>query len=93
MRRSSFREPTRAICSSVIAQAFQTINYPILPEVSVDEPIDPAKQREIFHIRHYLHISKRSPRGFDLSPYFEVIKPELEYGFDFHKLVWERPSL
>ena len=26
-------DPTRAICSSLIAQAFQTVNYPILPEV------------------------------------------------------------
>ena len=27
-------EPTRAICSSLIAQAFESVGYPILPEVA-----------------------------------------------------------
>ena len=81
-------DPTKAICSSLIAQAFQTINYPILPDVSVGDTTDAADaaaQREIFHIRHY---SLFVPRDFDLSPYFEVVKPALEDGFDFHKMVW-----
>lgn len=79
-------DPTRAICSSLIAQAFQTINYPILPNVSVSDATDDAAQREIFHIRHY---SLFAPRDFDLSPYFEVVKPALEDGFDFHTLIWD----
>ena len=29
-------DPTRAICSSLIAQAFQGIQYPILPKILVD---------------------------------------------------------
>ena len=74
-------DPTRAICSSLIAQGFQSINYPILPEITVDA----AAQREIFHIRHY---SLFAPRDFDLSPYFEVIKPDLETGFDYHAVIW-----
>jgi hypothetical protein len=28
------------------------------------------------------------PRDFDVSPYFEVIKPTIERGFDFHALTW-----
>lgn len=79
-------DPTRAICSSLIAQAFQTINYPVLPEVSAGEATDAEAQREVFHIRHY---SLYAPRDFDLSPYFEVVKPALKDGFDFHKLVWD----
>ena len=79
-------DPTRAICSSLIAQAFQSINYPILPEVTVDDAMGEAARREIFHIRHY---SLFAPRDFDLSPYFEVVKPALEDGFDFHDLIWD----
>ena len=35
--------------------------------------------------RHYSHYV---PRDFDLSPYFRVVKPSLELGFDFHKINW-----
>ena len=83
-------DPTRAICSSLIAQAFQSINYPILPVVSLNETMDEAAQKEIYHIRHH---SLFAPRDFDLSPYFEVIKPTLGRGFDFHDLVWDKPVL
>lgn len=40
-------------------------------------------RREILHIRHH---SLFTPRDFDLSPYFRVVKPTLEYGFDYKKL-------
>lgn len=79
-------DPTRAICSSLIAQAFQSLKYPILPEVSDDDPLDEAAMREIFHIRHY---SLFAPRDFDLSPYFEIVKPDIDNGFDFRQLVWD----
>ena len=80
-------DPTKAICSSLIAQAFQSINYPILPEVSLSDAMDEATRSEIFHIRHH---SLFAPRDFDLSPYFEVVKPTLSEDFDFHNLVWDR---
>jgi hypothetical protein len=73
-------DPTRAICSTVIAEAFHSVHYPILPDI---EQSSEDAQREILHIRHY---SLFTPRDFDLSPYFEVIKPTLEAGFDFRKL-------
>ena len=82
-------DPTRAICSSLIAQAFQSIHYPILPEAVVAESDDPNCrdcQTEILHIRHYTLFA---PRDFDISPYFEVVKPSLEQGFDPHALVWD----
>lgn len=78
-------DPTRAICSSLIAQAFQSLNYPILPEVSDSDAMDEAARQEVFHIRHY---SLFAPRDFDLSPYFEIVKPAIEDRFDFHKLHW-----
>jgi hypothetical protein len=83
-------DPTRAICSTLIAGAFESIRYPILPESASlngkSYGIAPYVQREIDHIR------KRglfTPRDFDISPFFRVIKPSLENGFDYQTLVWE----
>ena len=28
------------------------------------------------------------PRDFDISPYFEIVKPTIERGFDYTKLHW-----
>jgi len=78
-------DPTRAICSSLIAQAFQSVAYPILPKVLIEGGQGDYARREIFHIRHH---SLFTPRDFDLSPYFEVVKPTLKRGFDHRKLVW-----
>jgi len=81
--------PTKAICSSLIAQAFQSVKYPILPEVTSASSNTPAvssySKNEILHIRHH---SLFVPRDFDLSPYFRVIKPTLEHGFDYKKINW-----
>lgn len=75
-------EPSRAICSTLIAQAFQEIRYPILPRITRENA------REVHHIRHH---SLFVPRDFDLSPYFRVIKPTLESGaFDYRKIIWSR---
>lgn len=84
-------DPTRAICSSLIAQAFQAQRYPILPDVTVSETGDgnSYSREEILHIRHH---SLFTPRDFDLSPYFEVVKPKLKLGFDPHLLHWGAPS-
>ena len=84
-------DPTRAICSTMIAQAFEQIRYPILPEVTLAPGRASAQshysRREILHIRHY---SLYTPRDFDLSPYFQVVKPTLAYGFDYKTLVWAK---
>jgi len=79
-------DPTRAICSTLIAQAFQSVRYPILPRIErrAAERGDPGAQ-EILHIRHY---SLFTPRDFDISPYFRVIKPAVENGFDYQALAW-----
>jgi len=79
-------DPTRAICSSLIAQAFESIDYPILPELYLEDlPADSAQYREWLHIRHH---SLYAPRDFDVSPYFEVVKPKLAHGFNHHELDW-----
>ena len=81
-------DPTRAICSTLIAQAFQSVRYPILPEVTREKLADPNCSqcyREYLHIRHH---SLYAPRDFDISPYFRIVKPTLERGFDYRRLQW-----
>ena len=81
-------DPTRAICSSFIAEGFQRIPYPILPEViplPSDDPLCRECERELYRIRHH---SLFAPRDFDASPYFEVIKPTIAQGFDYRALAW-----
>jgi len=85
-------DPTRAICSTLIAQAFHSLRYPILPNVTLEKSGDPLCKdcyREVLHIRHH---SLYTPRDFDISPFFEVIKPMLAYDFDYHALAWADDS-
>ncbi|MCB1672039.1 MAG: lipo-like protein [Pseudomonadales bacterium] len=79
-------EPTRAICSTLIAQAFQLIDYPILPRLGEegDDGEVPAYYRT--HFTHY------TPRDFDASPYFAIVKPTIEKGFDYRTLQWTVPD-
>ena len=83
-----FSEPTWAICSTLIAQAFQSIRYPILPRserASRASGYSQYAHREILHIRHH---SLFTPCDFDLAPYFQIVKPGLEAAFDHRALVW-----
>lgn len=81
-------DPTRAICSTLIAQAFESVRYPILPEIQrtwSDDPKHSDCYADIYHIRHY---SLYTPRDFDISPYFDIIKPVIQNGFDYRSLAW-----
>jgi hypothetical protein len=84
-------DPSRAICSTLIAEAFQSVRYPILPRVENVEDRRKVRsryaRREILHIRHH---SLYAPRDFDISPYFSVVKPTIEAGFDYKALRWTR---
>lgn len=87
-------DPTRAICSTMIAQSFQSIGYPILPDnethlMTMQEPygVSAYVESEALHIRRE---GLFTPRDFDISPYFQVIKPTIESGFDFHRLQWAK---
>lgn len=75
--------PTRIICSALIAQAFESVRYPILPRVTKLE--SEAARQEILEIRHS---SLYAPRDFDISPYFQLVKPTVERGFDYRKMCW-----
>lgn len=85
-------EPTRAICSTFIARLFQRVRYPILPRLERRPSADAACNAcvdEILHIRHH---SLFAPRDFDISPYFHIVKPTLEKGFDYHALAWSEAA-
>lgn len=58
--------PTRTVCSSLIASAFNSVNFPILPFINRDDDGS-------------IQFFKRNPRlftpkDFDYSPYFDIIK-------------------
>jgi hypothetical protein len=86
-------DPTRAICSTLIAQAFESIRYPIIAldaassnvsrelDISLSHQFQPQR----FKPKHH---SLLTPRDFDVSPYFAIIKPTVECGFDFRNLEW-----
>src|SRR2546423_755550 len=76
-------DPTRIICSALIAQAFESVRYPILPKVTRME--SRVARREMLEIRHH---SLYAPRDFDISPYFAVVKPTIEKGFEYKSLHW-----
>ncbi len=66
-------DPTRTVCSTMLAQAFQSVRFPLLP---LAERTEHGK----------IHIYQRNPRlvtpsDFDYSPYFDIIKYPL-FGLD-----------
>ncbi len=93
-------EPTHVICSSMIAHAFLKVKFPIVPSYK-EPPMADEGQRRIarlmrrsdarrFGVLRPVPTSFVTPRDFDLSPYFEVIKFNLieDVKFDYRKLIW-----
>ena len=62
-------DPTKAICSSLIAEAFKEIDHPILP-------FKGKLQSLIMR-----HPSFCLPKDFDISPFFKVIKPSPQNSY------------
>lgn len=54
------------ICSSMIAEAFNAVQFPILPHIKTDEKTG----FELVQRNPHLY----TPKDFDYSPYFEIIK-------------------
>lgn len=87
-RSSLFRHhtgtPTEEICSSMIAEAFNAVNFPVLPVV---------KQEADNTVRLFRrNPSLYTPRDFDYSPYFEVLKfpyITIEQASVYRGLPWE----
>lgn len=87
------------ICSTLIAQAFQNVGFPILPTITLDAESAPLhwyewllRRRTPYPARfRHKRTGLVTPRDFDLSPYFEVIKPNLvgAEAFDYRRIRWE----
>jgi hypothetical protein len=95
-------EPTEVICSSLIARLFEKVRFPILPTVTYPEQNEEEPRRQIarrifgqpsqdftglFRMRHPTLIT---PRDFDLSPYFDIVKlnPISRGDFDYRRIQW-----
>jgi hypothetical protein len=76
-------DASRIICSSLIAQAFDAVRYPILPKITRAE-----SRTALYEIAEIRHSSLYAPRDFDISPYFIVVKPTLARGFNYKEMHW-----
>jgi len=81
-------DPTRAICSTLIAQAFDSVRYPILPVISRRRDADAEQEQEARELWRIRHFSLYVPRDFDASPFFEVVKPRIAKAFDYRHAPW-----
>ena len=77
---------TKTVCSTMIAEAFAFIDFPILPLVKQS-----TEGVQLFRRNPKLY----TPSHFDYSPYFEIIKypfVDFRYDQDHHLLPWEERS-
>jgi hypothetical protein len=94
-------QPTRVICSSLIASSFARVRFPIVPrfEQLPDEslaarrrlwPIGAKPGARPYGVLKVVSPTLITPRDFDLSPYFEIIKFNIieNMRFDYHKIQW-----
>ncbi len=94
-------QPTEVICSSHLGQLFHSVGFPVIPTV-VERP-EPSRPRTGFLERVLGHRSREytglfqmrhptlmTPRDFDLSPYFDIVKFNAPDGerFDYRKIHW-----
>lgn len=94
--------PTQVICSSMIAAAFDKVGFPVVPRVTIQPSVEPqfrswlerilsfpngSPQPFVFRRPHHTLVT---PRDFDLSPYFEIVKFNLIASgrFNYSKIVW-----
>jgi hypothetical protein len=96
-------DPTRVICSSLIAECFTRVRFPVVPRYEpFPEGFAPVRRvasllgrfaRNSHHVPGLLRMVSPTlitPRDFDLSPYFAIIKYNVieSSRFDYRKLPW-----
>ncbi len=96
--------PTQVICSTLIARAFERVRYPIVPQVTRHDEeetpprglVDWVRRRPLppYGLFHMPPITLTTPRDFDISPYFEVIKFNIigDMQFDYRRIRWAEES-
>ncbi|HYX21344.1 MAG TPA: YiiX/YebB-like N1pC/P60 family cysteine hydrolase [Thermoanaerobaculia bacterium] len=93
---------TETICSTLLAEAFGKVGFPILPVPVRRKPHTVAERlrqqilgrptrRAYSGLLRARHPTLCVPRDFDLSPYFEIVKfsPRHAAAFDYRTLEWE----
>ena len=88
------------ICTSLTGRLFHKVGFPVLPSVTQTEH-DPRRgsllrgffrRRRDRHVGIYRrrHHTLLTPRDFDLSPYFEIVKFNVieARGFDYTRIQW-----
>jgi len=93
---------TETICSSLLAEAFGKVGFPILPVPLRRKPhtvgarlrqqiLGRPTRRAYSGLLRARHPTLCVPRDFDLSPYFEIVKfnPRDVAAFDYRRLEWE----
>lgn len=93
---------TETICSTLLAEAFAKVRFPILPvpvrqkgrtagERLRQQILGRPTRRAWSGLLRARHPTLCVPRDFDLSPYFEIVKfsSRNEAAFDYRKLHWE----
>ncbi len=91
--------PTEVICSSMIAHAFAKVRYPILPEITPSDTPVPHRRGLPWSWRRAAPVSGlfrtspitlTTPRDFDVSPYFEIVKFNIleDMHFDYRQIRW-----
>ena len=80
--------PTHTVCSSMMAEAFSSVHFPILPVLHRDSD---------GNLKLYNRNTKLiTPRDFDYSPYFDVIKyPILDFDelAIYRKMPWSKDGV
>ncbi|HLB43037.1 MAG TPA: YiiX/YebB-like N1pC/P60 family cysteine hydrolase [Gammaproteobacteria bacterium] len=86
---TSSGEPESGICTSIIAEAFSSVRFPIRPFAKADR----EEGLELFPRNPQLFV----PKDFDFSPYFEIIKYPLFNPDDplpyYQRLPWTKSNL
>lgn len=81
-------KPTKTVCSTMMAEAFAKVRFPVIPVVHQD------KTGKLKVLRSNTKLI--TPRDFDYSPYFDVIKyPILDFdelGI-YRKLPWDQTGV
>jgi hypothetical protein len=84
----NFGGPTRTVCSSMLAKAFHSVHFPILPVLAEDA----NGNMKLLKRNHKLY----TPKDFDYSPYFDIIKYPM-LNFDeleiYRHLPWDTDGL
>lgn len=95
---------TAVICTSLIGRLFHGVGFPVLPSVTPTAPSEkvevpqrsawrPWRRRRVNYSGVYRHRDPTllTPRDFDLSPFFEIVKFNVirQKGFDYGRIAWE----